>query len=403
MINLKELIEKTVGSCVMCTERMFIPADSLSFSEKVMRFSDVRKAVSSGSIYCHVKGINDGFNRFVYYELTTCVEVGDHGDEYGFGVEPDTWAISYVGAGGKMLCRFCLGDEEEFRMATEAIKIELDSRIPGDYSFNGRKITGYKGHRENGIDLALPVYIGEHKVSGIASGAFANCDFIRSVEIPDSINCIDYLAFSGCLGLESVRLPNILKQISSLVFNSCTKLKTIAIPESVKKIDYGAFDGCCALDEVFIPRNVQEIDSHAFYCCPNIRSFTVDRSNKHFISDDGVVFSRDRSALLIYPAAKSDLNYVIPHTVTQIECDVFNLCGSLESVVIPEGVKKIGALFIKCRKLKRVDIPASVEIAPRTFVDCQETFKIYIHSEKESKLNYPWGLKENQIIWCGNK
>jgi len=281
MINLKELIDKALGQCIKNNETTNIPTDYVSFSEKVMKFPDIQKAIAHGSIFCRINRIEDGFGQFVCYKLTTCIERGDSGDEDGFGVEPDTWASSFVGDDGKILCRFCLEDEDEFVKAKLNIQKELDDRIPGDYSFHAGKIKGYKGQRGNCMDLVLPAYIGNFRVSGIAPYAFSNLDFIRSIEIPDSIKWIDHCAFRDCSGLERIRLPSTLNEIRTSVFSGCTNLRTIVIPESVKKISSFAFSGCSALIEVYIPRNVSNLEPGAFYCCSNIRLFTVDKDNEH--------------------------------------------------------------------------------------------------------------------------
>ena len=72
-----------------------------------------------------------------------------------------------------------------------------------------------------------------------------------------------------------------------------------------------------------------------------MRKIIVDDNNKNYSSIDGVVLSKDKTKVLIYPAGKKDAHYVIPNTVTTIEGGgVFN-CENLTSITIPRGVTNI--------------------------------------------------------------
>ena len=64
-------------------------------------------------------------------------------------------------------------------------------------------------------------------------------------------------------------------------------------------------------------------------------------------------------------------------------------CSSLESVTIPEGVKKIGfCAFAGCRSLKTISIPGSVaEIGRNAFRDCSSLESVFI-SEGVKKIGF---------------
>lgn len=78
-------------------------------------------------------------------------------------------------------------------------------------------VTGYEGEA---TAIAVPETLNGSPVTGIADGAFYDCDSLLSVQLPRGIQTIGYGAFGECDSLLSVSLP-----------------------ESVQFIDEDAFDG----------------------------------------------------------------------------------------------------------------------------------------------------------------
>lgn len=109
-------------------------------------------------------------------------------------------------------------------------------------------IYAYKGKDEN---VKIPSEYNGKPVTKIDESAFENCDFIKSVEIPDSVTSIGMFAFHGCTALESVKLSNALTQLNESLFADCESLTSIEIPNGVVSIRDGAFSGCSALENIY--------------------------------------------------------------------------------------------------------------------------------------------------------
>lgn len=88
--------------------------------------------------------------------------------------------------------------------------------------------------------------------------------------------------------------------------------------DTVVEIAVGAFADCKTIVDVTIPDSVVNIGTGAFSGCANLESVTVGDANPLYSSEDGVLFNKAKSTLLLYPAGKRDEVYVLPKSVTRI-------------------------------------------------------------------------------------
>ena len=102
-------------------------------------------------------------------------------------------------------------------------------------------------------------------VTSIGASAFANCDGLTSINIPESITSIGASAFASCGGLTSINIPESITSISNYTFYYCANLKHVIIPDSITTIGQEAFGGCWNLTELTIPNSVTFIDRSAFH------------------------------------------------------------------------------------------------------------------------------------------
>ena len=179
--------------------------------------------------------------------------------------------------------------------------------------------------------------------------------------IPNSVTSIGRYAFSGCKSLTSITIPDSVTSIGDYAFCSCENLTSITIPGSVTSIGNYAFERCESLTSVIIPDSVTSIGSSAFFDCVSLKSIEVSGNNKNYSSLDGVLFNKDKTELITYPAGKTDSEYVIPNSVTSIGYSAFENCTSLTSVTIPDSVTSIDySAFENCTSLTSVTIPNDV-------------------------------------------
>ena len=198
-------------------------------------------------------------------------------------------------------------------------------------------------------------------VTSIGEWAFYGCSSLTSVTIPHGVTSIGGAAFWGCSSLTSVTIGNSVTSIGEWSFSDCSSLASVTIPDSVTSIGDCAFYGCISLTSVTIGNGITSIND-SFSGCVSLKSFTVSESNSAYSSKDGVLFNKNKTKLVAYPAGKTNTSYTIPNSVSEIKEWAFSDCSDLTNVTIPNSVSKISyGTFWGCSSLTSVTIPTSVK------------------------------------------
>ena len=184
-------------------------------------------------------------------------------------------------------------------------------------------------------------------------------NYIKKVIISDGITSIGQHAFSRCRYMTSVSIPNSVTSIGSYSFDCCDSLKTIHIPSNVTVIGEGAISYCSGLE-----------------------SITIGSGNPSYTIQNGILFDKKTSTLILYPAKKAGTSYTIPDTVTKIANAAFSSCKNLKSITIPSTVKTIGGgAFWGCSNLSSISIPNSItSISSSMFMYCRNLKSISLPS-----------------------
>ena len=97
------------------------------------------------------------------------------------------------------------------------------------------------------LDIVIPATYKGLPVTEIGEAAFAFCDSLTSVAIPNSVTSIGDSAFRNCDGLTSVVIPDSVTLIGSYAFSNCRSLTSVVIGNSVTSIGDYAFYFCLDL------------------------------------------------------------------------------------------------------------------------------------------------------------
>lgn len=255
------------------------------------------------------------------------------------------------------------------------------------------------------VDVALPQGLTE-----IYGGVFNSCKSLKHIELPQKLTILGESAFSDCIVLEEIDIPGTVTKIDDLAFNGCINMGKIELREGLKKIGKSAFKNCRSLTKINLPSTVTSISNAPFRGCESLKSIKVESKNKHYKSEpnkregsDHVLFNKNKSVIIAYPASSREVQYDIPDSVTVISDWAFCECKKLNRITIPDSVHEIGeGAFCNCALLDEVEIPDSVTVIDDcAFRGCTNLEKVVIPS---SITELGWGLFdgcENTVtVYC---
>lgn len=224
------------------------------------------------------------------------------------------------------------------------------------------------------------ILVVEEGITGIGDNAFRDAGNLISVTLPKTATRIGNNAFTSCWSLPMVTIPAGVTRIGNYAFAGCHNLALGTLPAGLQEIGNGAFNQCEKLSSVVIPAGVISIGFGAFAGCSSLPTITVADGNTKYVAVDGVLFYKDKTVLLQYPAGRAGTSYVIPKEVIGIAPASFNDADNLTAVTLPAGVIIIGEwAFANCSKLTSITIPAATEsIREKAFTFCQELTEIKV-------------------------
>lgn len=219
-------------------------------------------------------------------------------------------------------------------------------------------------------DGVLLRYFGKADKVSVAAGtkeigirAFSDNEFVKSVELPESVTEIGNGAFYDCEKLSAINIPKGVTRIGEQAFNNCTNLAEISLPENIKSCGVSAFCST-AIKEIRLPANMKCIPEWMFASSP-LESI------------------------------------VIPDSVETIGEYAFENTPHLKKVVLGKGVKTIGEFAFNESGLKQVTIPANVtKISQYAFsasAQEKEKLKVTVMGPLEKISGFAFG-SENAVI-----
>ncbi len=157
------------------------------------------------------------------------------------------------------------------------------------------------------------------------------------------------------------------------------------------------------------------IEVNTFRLCLNLEKIEIDPKNKNFCSEDGVLFLKGKTALVVYPICKKEDTYEIPSETTAIADNAFAFNGLIKEIIFPDNLEFIGEgafmwtnitkaylpdslkdllfySFTICRHWKEVRLPDNIKIANDAFANTYELEEINV--SKTFIKNHPEFVEE---------
>lgn len=204
-------------------------------------------------------------------------------------------------------------------------------------------------------------------------------------------------------------------------FAECADITGVYVPNTVVSIGHYAFADCTSLKTVGIGKGVESLGNNVFSNCTSLEKITVNSDNASFTSDESdVLYNKDKTELLVYPAANTASIYTVAENVKTIADSTFAGSKNVKTIVITDGVTTIGAnAFLGGRSLESVVIGkgvtsigsdafegceklASINVSADNTVYCSDENGVLYNEAKTELIKYPAGnAKEAFVIGAG--
>lgn len=162
-------------------------------------------------------------------------------------------------------------------------------------------------------------------------------DTLLFVTISDGIDTIKNSAFADCNHIRTINIPGSVHTIESDAFLRCTALTTMVVPTSVNRIEFGAFRYCTALERITLPYIGETSPEEYNY-------------NNYLGYIFGVELSASSGLSNILQYVATNLrNVIVDQGCTALPTRAFYYCSGLTSITIPSSMKTIvDGAFYRC-------------------------------------------------------
>lgn len=274
----------------------------------------------------------------------------------------------------------------------------------------------------------------EEGIKEIGTGAFAECEKLKKVSFPKSLEKVSDYAFFNCPDLKDIKIDSKKLTIGDFSFAQCDSLQHAILPEKVDIVGKGAFYDCDDLKYVTGMKDVEKIDDFAFAHCSQLK-ISIPNKIKEIghgaycgagtenwkytdIEENDLVEYPFNETIIIIPSTLEKIGDIAFQGCTGITQAHFNQesklkaipksafkdCNLMSFIEIPDGLQKIDDnAFENCKLLEEVYMPTSIsEIGYKSFSGCESLklamFKGSKKGEEISKSDSFDGCKNLKIV-----
>lgn len=252
-------------------------------------------------------------------------------------------------------------------------------------------------------EISVPAEIAGYKLTTIYPAAFSNCTATR-ITLPEGVTTIRETAFYNCQYMKELVLPQSLEIIGADCFSNCIALEDVDLGGTVT-LGTDAFVGCTALRHVKISGNCESLGEHLpFTTCTALEEIEVTSGDGAYSSKDGILYDHDGEVLVEYPLNREGSIVRIPEGVKEIGDFSFAESNNIEDVVLPKSLEAIGRFaFHNCFKLKKLRVYKNVSEIGECAFGMQENPAYVQEDESQNPYQTSSSDEKPQILIEGFK
>ena len=250
-------------------------------------------------------------------------------------------------------------------------------------------------------------------VTVICKHTFFLCDRFKKIVLPASLEKMENNPFSGCSKLKLINNSKAYFVKDDVIYNGFKtsvvgtlnkiKSKRLVLLDGIKTINRNSFWNCKGIECIVFPETLNDIGYNPFVGCSNIH---FESKSPYYKVVDGVLYNKDMSKIVCYPAWKAIGHIKLPDSVTTLErgafsgCDkmtgldlhnvntinksCFTNCSSLRTLYCSDLITYVGEwAFAYCSSLKEVSVSSKSIVDNNAFSNCPAKL-----IKRESKTNY---------------
>lgn len=225
----------------------------------------------------------------------------------------------------------------------------------------------------------------------ISAYAFSNTA-ITNINLGKIATLGEY-AFANNKKLVTVNLGSKLKNLNSYVFMNCTKLTNITFhTEEVEEVLNGlenimdkAFKNCSNLRTIILPITLKSISADAFIGNLKLTDITIDDANEYFTTLDGVLYNKDSTSLIVYPAGRITGEFIVPDDTKVIGKNAF-VDATISKLVLALSIDKLEEKALYSRGISTIIFLGAVpnilnELEQEQTILSNELWKLFVPEE----------------------
>lgn len=200
--------------------------------------------------------------------------------------------------------------------------------------------------------------------------------------VPDTVNTIQSWAFRVCQELTELTIGDSVTSMDSSSLGYFPKLQTLSIGNGITDVGSIISNGSGFPELKTLNLRGSLKTTSDFYKLSALQAINASDDNPDYCSSDGVLYSKDMTELIAFPAARTG-SFQVPESVARITGSGFRNCKNLEEVILPDTLRGAPTYcFSGCSALKRIHIPDNFQgVGECQFENCTSLTEITVPKE----------------------